>query len=71
MALVQSDMEWNFPVHMKEKKTIRKNTTVYTPVNGKIHSILLFEPAPAVKFWNSVNSLGICTVKVFNVPMLL
>jgi hypothetical protein len=41
VALVQSDMEWIFPVHMKEKKKIREITTVAATVNGKIHSILL------------------------------
>jgi hypothetical protein len=30
-----------FPVHKTEKKKIREITTVYAPVNGKIHSILL------------------------------
>jgi hypothetical protein len=38
---------------MKEKKKIREITTIYSPVNGKI-DLYYFEPAPAVKLWNSV-----------------
>jgi hypothetical protein len=41
VTLVQSDMEWIFPVHMKEKKKIREITTVSAPVNGKIHSMYI------------------------------
>jgi hypothetical protein len=31
----------DFFVHVNEKKKICENITVYAPVNGKIHSILL------------------------------
>ncbi len=45
----------DFFVHVNEKKKIREIITVYAPVNGKVHSILLYiEPAPAFNFWNSV-----------------
>jgi hypothetical protein len=53
VALVQSDMEWIFPVHMKENEKICEITTVYAPVTEK-YIPYYFEPAPAVKFWNSV-----------------
>ncbi len=42
---------------MKENEKIREITTVYAPVTEK-YIPYYFEPAPAVKFWNSVQ----CTV---------